>query len=282
MNPQILDGKICSAEVRGELADEVRKCQRPPSLGIILVGNDPRSEVYVSHKLKAAKEVGIETHIIRCDSNISTADLLLVVGRYNRDVNMDAFIIQFPLPPHIDKEVIINSIDPLKDADCFHHANQGLLFQGTPRFVPATPRGVIELLRRYGHTTSGKRVVVVGHSLIVGRPLAAALLLEGPMGEATVTIAHIKTQDLPDVTRTAEILITATGKPGLIAREHVMPGAVVVDVGITKTEKGIVGDVDFEAVSAVASAITPVPGGVGPMTAVILLKNTLLAHQLCR
>ena len=240
-----------------------------------MVGQDPPSNVYVRNKVNTAREVGIDCNVTLCIDTITTKALISVVNVYNAEKLMDGFIIQLPLPRHIDVEAVTTAINPEKDVDGLHLINQGLLLRGTPRFIPATPLGIIELLRRNNCTTSGKRIVIVGHSTIVGRPLAAALLLKGEMGDATVTIAHALTENLPNVCREAEILIVAIGKPRFITADFVRPGAVVVDVGITNVDGKLVGDVDFISVGEVASAITPVPGGVGPMTVTMLLRNTI-------
>lgn len=278
MNAQILDGSQCSKIILAELAGRVKKLPKIPQLRVIMVGDDPRSLVYVQNKVKAATVVGIDCQVISCSADVDTEGLLKVIRDQNHNPNVDAFIIQLPLPKNIDLQAVSTSIDPQKDVDCFHPTNQGLLLLGTPQFIPATPAGVIELLKRNNITTQGKRVVIVGHSTIVGRPLAAALLCKGEMGDATVTVAHKATKNLQQVCREAEILIVAIGKPNFFTTEYVSPGTIVVDVGINKVDGKIVGDVDFEHVKSIASAITPVPGGVGPMTVAMLLSNTV---QLC-
>ncbi len=279
MNASILDGAACRDLILEEIAVEVKKLQTPPTLGIILVGSDPRSKVYVTNKMKFAQKAGIVCHLMECAPEVSTASLIKIVQSFNAHPGTHGFIIQLPLPKHVDLEAVVNAIDPAKDVDCFHPVNQGLLLRGAPRFLSATPRGVIELLKRNGHTLAGKHVVVLGRSTIVGRPLAAALLLRGEMGDATVTVAHSQTKDLKRVCCEADVLVVAMGQARFVTAEFVKPGAVVVDVGISKIDGKICGDIDFESVAAVASAITPVPGGVGPMTIAMLLKNTLEAYK---
>ncbi len=278
MNAQILDGAQCSKIILGEIFERVKRLQKTPQLRVIMVGDDPRSVVYVQNKVKAATAAGINCQVISCPADVDTEGLLKVIRDQNNNSSVDAFIVQLPLPKDIDLGTVSIAIDPRKDVDCFHPVNQGLLLLGTPRFIPATPAGVIELLKRNNITTQGKRVVIVGHSTIVGRPLAAALLCKGEMGDATVTVAHKETKNLQQVCREAEILIVAIGKPGFFTTEYVSPGTIVVDVGISKVDGKIVGDVDFENVKSIASSITPVPGGVGPMTVAMLLSNTV---QLC-
>jgi len=275
--PIILDGKACAQAIRGEIALEVAKLGFKPGLAVVLVGKHHASEVYVATKSRIATETGFHSVVARCPEDISQAALLEIIRGYNTDPKIHGCLVQLPLPPHINLAEVFAAVDPLKDVDGFHPINQGLLLLGAPKFIPATPRGIIELLRRNGITTHGKRVVIVGRSTIVGRPLAAAFLLKGEMGDATVTIAHSQTPDLAAVCREADILVTALGKPGFITADFVKSGAVVVDVGINRVDgTGVIcGDVDFESVKTVASAITPVPGGVGPMTIASLLRNTL-------
>lgn len=272
---RILDGKAMAASIRAEIAEAVEREGLTPGLAVILVGEDPASQVYVSGKEKAAKECGFLSIVERYPATMSEADLLRRIGELNRDPKIHGFFVQLPVPKHIDAERIVNAIDPRKDVDGFHPENQGLLLLGTPRFISATPCGVIELLARSGISPAGKRVVIVGRSSIVGKPLAAAFLLKGPRGDATVTVAHSRTKDLASVCREADILVAAIGQPRFITRDMVKPGAVVVDVGINRVDGKLVGDVDHDAVKDVASAITPVPGGVGPMTIACLLLNTL-------
>lgn len=281
MIAKILDGVACSKNVRQEIAEMVTKIkhqQSPPALGIILVGEDLRSKVYVQNKARAAQQVGIECTITPCSPNMDTDGMLHVIETHNIHPAYDGFIIQLPLPSHIDIERIVDAIDPNKDVDCFHPFNQGLLLRGTPRFMPATPRGILELLKRNDCPVAGKHVVILGRSTIVGRPLAAALLLKGACGDATVTVAHSQTRHLEDVCKEADILVVAIGNPRFVNKRFVKEGAVVVDVGINKIGDKLCGDVDFDSVKKVASAITPVPGGIGPMTVAMLLCNTIEAR----
>jgi methylenetetrahydrofolate dehydrogenase (NADP+)/methenyltetrahydrofolate cyclohydrolase len=284
----ILDGKKAAAEIRAEVKTEVARLGRshgPPGLVAVIVGEDPASQTYVKNKEKGAIEVGMRPEVVRLPGSISQADLIAEIRRLNASDNIHGILVQQPLPPQIDEATIVRSVDPMKDVDCFHPENVGLLFQGHPRFAPATPSGVVELLRRNRIPISGREVVIVGRSNIVGRPLAALLLQKGETADATVTVCHSKTKDLPLVTRRADILVAAIGKAHFIKNGMVGEGAVVVDVGINRVPDGaggskIVGDVDFDAVSKIAAAISPVPGGVGPMTIAMLLKNTLHAAKM--
>ena len=280
MTATLIDGKAMAEAIRREVADEARKLPQRPGLAVVLVGDDPASQVYVRGKEKAAAEAGFKSVLDRRPSDITQAELLSIVRAYNEDPTIHGYLVQLPLPKHIDADAVTDAIDPRKDVDGFHPVNQGLLLRGTPRFVPATPRGVVEMLLRSGHSPSGKRVVVVGRSNIVGKPLAAALLVKGKAGDATVTVAHSRTPDLPAVCREADILVAAIGQPRFITRDMVKPRAVVIDVGMNRVDGQLVGDVDFDAVKEVASAITPVPGGVGPMTIAMLLRNTLDAARM--
>ncbi|MEK7645202.1 MAG: bifunctional 5,10-methylenetetrahydrofolate dehydrogenase/5,10-methenyltetrahydrofolate cyclohydrolase [Patescibacteria group bacterium] len=273
--PLILDGKACAQHIRAEIADGVRTLGFKPGLAVILLGNDAASRMYVKSKGEAARNAGFHSVVDIRPATTTQAELLKLIAQYNADPKIHGYIVQLPLPAHIDVEAVVAAIDPLKDVDGFHPENQGLLLRGTPRFVPATPRGIIELLRRNGITAKGKRVVIVGRSSIVGKPLAAAFLMKGEMGDATVTVAHSQTPDLATVCKEADILVTALGKSGFVKLGFVKPGAVVVDVGISRVDGVTSGDVDFGPVCLIASAITPVPGGVGPMTIAMLLQNTL-------
>ena len=275
MTARLLDGKALAAEIRAEVAQAVKEERLTPGLAVILVGDDPASHVYVTAKEKAARECGFHSVVERLPARTTEAQLLARIAELNRDPQVHGFFVQLPLPKHIEPEKVVRAIDARKDVDGFHPENQGLLLLGTPRFVPATPRGVVELMARAGLSPAGKRVVVVGRSTIVGKPLAAALLLKGARGDATVTIAHSRTKDLARVCQEADILVAAVGAPRSVTRDMVRPGAVVIDVGINRVDGRLCGDVDFEAVREVASAITPVPGGVGPMTIACLLLNTL-------
>ena len=271
----VVDGKALAATIRAEVAEAAKREGLTPGLAVILVGDDPASQVYVNSKEKAARECGFHSIVDRLPADISEAALLARIDQLNRDPAVHGFFVQLPLPKHIDPEKVVRAIDPRKDVDGFHPDNQGLLLLGTPRFVPATPRGVVELLARSGIPPAGKRVVIVGRSTIVGKPLAAALLVKGERGDATVTVAHSRTKDLAAVCREADILVAAIGAPRFVARDMVKPGATVIDVGINRVDGKLCGDVDFDAVKDVAGAITPVPGGVGPMTIACLLQNTL-------
>ena len=285
---QIIDGKAIAAQVRAEVKAEVEAWvqagNRPPYLAVILVGDNPASASYVRGKTKAAAEVGIASDTLHFDTSISEAELLAEIARLNEDDGVDGILVQLPLPDHINPSRVLNAIRPDKDVDGFHPVNAGRLLLGEPGFVPATPAGILELLRRSGIETTGKHAVVVGRSNIVGRPLAALLLHRGI--DATVTVCHSRTQDLAALTRTADILVAAIGRPRYITADMVREGAVVIDVGINRVDdpshpRGyrLVGDVDFEAVAKKAGWITPVPGGVGPMTIALLLRNTLYAAQ---
>lgn len=279
--PLILDGKACAQTIRAEITEAVRVLGFKPGLAVVLVGNHSASQTYVAAKAKLATEAGFHSVVVTQPEDVTEAALLEVIRGFNTDPNIHGCFVQLPLPPHINLAAVFAAVDPRKDVDGFHPVNQGLLLLGSPKFVPATPRGIIELLHRSDITAKGKRVVIVGRSTIVGKPLAAAFLMKGDMGDATVTVAHSQTPDLRSVCREADILIAALGRPGFITAEYVKPGAVVVDVGINRDNRtgAIQGDVDFASVSTVASAITPVPGGVGPMTIAMLLQNTLEAAQ---
>lgn len=296
----IIDGKKIAADIRAELRGEIESIKasgrRVPKLGIVIVGHNPASETYVANKLKACAEVGIEAEKIAFEETITEADLLREVAILNADTSIDGYIVQLPLPAHINEQTILSAIDYRKDVDGLTPENVGRTVQGLPSIVSATPRGISELLARYGITTEGKHVVVVGRSNIVGKPMAM-LLMQRPylslpklsaatIGNATVTICHSKTRDLKAICLTADIIIVAAGCPGLITADMVREGVTVIDVGITRIEdtsaaKGyrLVGDVDFASVSPKCAFITPVPGGVGPMTIVSLLQNTLQAYN---
>ena len=296
----IIDGKKIAADIRAELRGEIELIKasgrRVPKLGIVIVGHNPASETYVANKLKACAEVGIEAEKIAFEETITEADLLREVATLNADTSIDGYIVQLPLPAHINEQTILSAIDYRKDVDGLTPENVGRTVQGLPSIVSATPRGISELLARYGITTEGKHVVVIGRSNIVGKPMAM-LLMQRPylslpklsaatIGNATVTICHSKTRDLKAICLTADIIIVAAGCPGLITADMVREGVTVIDVGITRIEdasaaKGyrLVGDVDFASVAPKCAFITPVPGGVGPMTIVSLLQNTLQAYN---
>ena len=296
----ILDGKHIASLIREELRQQVAEIvasgRRAPKLGIVIVGHNPASETYVANKLKACADVGINAEKIAFEDTISEAQLLQEVAKLNADTSIDGYIVQLPLPPHINEQTILSAIDYRKDVDGLTPENIGRTIQGLPSIVSATPRGISELLARYGISTEGRHVVVIGRSNIVGKPMAM-LLMQRPylslpklsaatIGNATVTICHSKTRDLKAICLTADIIIVAAGCPGLVTADMVREGATVIDVGITRVEdpnspKGyyLSGDVDFASVAPKCAFITPVPGGVGPMTIVSLLQNTLQAYN---
>lgn len=288
---QLIDGKKIAAEIKAEIALEVKKMlaqgHKAPHLAAVLVGHDGGSETYVAGKVKACEEVGFRSTLIRYEDTISESTLLDTVHSLNMDAEIDGFIVQLPLPDHISEQKVIEAIDPSKDVDGFHPVNVGRMVLGLPAFVSATPAGVMELISRYNIPTAGKSCVVVGRSNNVGKPMGMLLSLKAYPGDATVTLCHSRTVDLPGVIRKADIIIAALGKAGFITGDMVKEGAVVIDVGITRvpsstTKSGwkLIGDVKFDEVAPKCSYITPVPGGVGPMTIVSLLKNTLKAAHL--
>lgn len=290
LNYTLLDGKKVSSEMKKEIANEVKEITskgfKPPHLAAILVGHDGGSETYVAGKMKTCEEVGFKSSLIRYEADITEEALLKEIRKMNEDNDLDGFIVQLPLPKHIDEQKVIEAVDPSKDVDGFHPINVGKLSIGLPGFVSATPAGIIELLRRYNIDTKGKHVVVLGRSNIVGKPVAMLLLHKGNPGDATVTICHSRTQNLPEITRTADVIIAALGQPGFVKEDMVKEGAVIVDVGTTRvpdsTKKSgfkLSGDVDFDNVAPKCSFITPVPGGVGPMTIISLMKNTLISAK---
>jgi methylenetetrahydrofolate dehydrogenase (NADP+)/methenyltetrahydrofolate cyclohydrolase len=276
---KILDGKKLAGEIKSKLRSEVLELERKgiiPGLAVVLVGDDAASRVYVERKKKACQEIGIYSESYELGDNISEEKLLDLVEKLNQDKKINGILVQLPLPKHINAQKIIEKIVPKKDVDCFHPENVGKMFLGEPRFLPCTPAGIMEILKRYEIDVLGKDCVVVGKSNIVGKPLAVMLVNAG----ATVTVCHSKTVNLKGKTLRGDILITAAGKAGLITSGMVKQGAVVIDVGINRDEAGrLTGDADFEEVSQIASAITPVPGGVGPMTIVELMKNTIKAAK---
>jgi methylenetetrahydrofolate dehydrogenase (NADP+)/methenyltetrahydrofolate cyclohydrolase len=289
MTAQILDGRSIAREIQSDLKLRIEKFvqqqNRRPVLAALLVGDDPASHVYVRNKESACAKVGIESRLHRMPGSTTSGDLLDKLGELNSDEDVNAILVQLPLPAHVDSQIVLDAVDPLKDADAFHPHNVGLISQGRPRFLPCTPHGVMRLIHRYGITTSGRRVVIVGRSDIVGKPLALMLAnRDSPYGpelaNATVTICHSHTRNLRDITRSAEILIAAIGKPRFISSEMIAPGSVVVDVGINRTSEGLVGDVDYDAALEIASFVSPVPGGVGPLTVSMLMENTLTAATL--
>jgi methylenetetrahydrofolate dehydrogenase (NADP+)/methenyltetrahydrofolate cyclohydrolase len=286
----LIDGKKTSAEIKEEIRLEVEKIaqkgKRPPHLVAVLVGDDPASLSYVRSKERTAEKIGFRSTTIRLNSNISEAELLQKVAELNQDETVDGYIVQLPLPKHIDEQKIIMAIDPNKDVDGFHPLNIGKIITNMPSFLPATPYGILELINRYDIKTEGKNILVIGRSLIVGRPLSILLSQKRKGGNATVTVAHSHTQNLKALALQADIIIVAIGSAHFLTADMVKDGVIIIDAGINsidapETKRGykLVGDVDFENVSQKASYITPVPGGVGPMTIAMLLKNTLLAYH---
>lgn len=287
---EIIDGKATAAAIKKEIAAEVEarvaRGEKRPHLAAVLVGHDGGSETYVAHKVKACEECGFESTLIRREDDITQQELLDIVAQLNADPDIDGYIVQLPLPRHIDEQAIIMAVDPDKDVDGFHPVNVGRMSLGLPCFLSATPAGIIELLRRYNIPTRGKHCVVLGRSNIVGKPVAALMMQKADPGNATVTVCHSATPDIKEVCRTADIIIAALGQPGFVTTDMVKPGAVIIDVGTTRvpdsTKKSgfrLSGDVDFANVAPLCSAITPVPGGVGPMTICSLMRNTLLAAE---
>ncbi|MEX0988260.1 MAG: tetrahydrofolate dehydrogenase/cyclohydrolase catalytic domain-containing protein [Bacteroidales bacterium] len=285
---QIIDGKATAKTIKEEIAREVKELvkqgNRAPHLAAVLVGHDGGSETYVAFKIKDCEEVGFTSSLVRYEDDVTEEELLNRIVMLNADTELDGFIVQLPLPEHISEQKIIEAIDPSKDVDGFHPVNVGKTVIGLPAFVSATPYGIVELLKRYNIETSGKNCVIVGRSNIVGRPLS--VLMSQKAINATVTVAHSRTKELPAVCRNADILIAALGAPGFIKEDMVKEGAVVIDVGTTRVESSetksgfrLKGDVDYENVAPKCAYITPVPGGVGPMTRVSLLLNTLKAAR---
>jgi methylenetetrahydrofolate dehydrogenase (NADP+) / methenyltetrahydrofolate cyclohydrolase len=279
----LLDGKATAQSIRSELKAEVAELSaaqgRAPGLAVILVGQDPASQVYVRNKERACAEVGIASFPHVLPAGTTQAELEALIARLNADVRVDGILLQLPVPGRLDSRALLERIAPDKDVDGFHPQNMGRLALGLPGFAPCTPAGVIELLRRYDLPTRGKHAVVVGRSNIVGRPLSIMLSQPGRFGDATVTLCHSRTPDLTEQCRRADFVFAAIGKPKFVTCDMVKPGAVVVDVGINRVEEGLVGDCDFEYLCATASAMTPVPGGIGPMTIAMLLKNTVQAYR---
>jgi len=280
MSAAIMDGKAVSALVRREVKERAALLASKgvkPGLAVVLVGDDPASQVYVRQKEKACDEVGFASFMRYLPASTDERELLDLIDGLNSDPAVHGILVQLPLPKHIDKDRVAEAIRPEKDVDGFHPINVGRLTLGIETMEPCTPKGIVYLLEHYGIDIEGKRAVVVGRSNIVGKPVSLLLLSRN----ATVTVCHSRTKDLPDVTRQADILVAATGKPKMIDSSMVKGGAVVVDVGITRTQSGLIGDVDFDAVKEVASYITPVPGGIGPMTIAMLLLNALKAAEAC-
>ena len=287
---RLMDGALLAQKVRAEVAADVAELQRrgvTPGLSVVLVGDDPASAVYVGGKEKASREAGMTGETIRLPASTSQAELLAVVERLNADARVHGILVQMPLPRQIDPDTVINHIRPEKDVDGFHPVNVGKLLIGhTDGFVPCTPAGIQRLLAEYDVRTTGADCVIVGRSTIVGKPMTALMIQSGPLADSTVTVCHSRTRDLPSHTRRADILIVAAGRARLITADMVKPGAVVIDVGMNriadpsaKSGSRLVGDVDFDGVRHVASLITPVPRGVGPMTIAMLLRNTVLAAR---
>lgn len=287
---ELIDGKAISEKIKEEIKQEVdeiiAKGGKQPHLAVIIVGHDGGSETYVAHKVKSCQQVGFKSTRLAYEDNITEDDLLKEIQRLNEDEDIDGFIVQLPLPKHINEQKIIEAIDYKKDVDGFHPINVGRVSIGLPAFVSATPAGIVELLKRYNIETDGKQVVVIGRSNIVGKPVANLLVQKGYPGNATVTICHSRTNHLKEITSQADILIAAIGSPKFVTSDMVKQGATVIDVGTTRvadaTRKSgfkLTGDVDFDNVAPKCAYITPVPGGVGPMTICSLLKNTLLAAK---
>lgn len=289
METQIIDGKATAATIKQEIALEVKRIVeqggKRPHLAAVLVGHDGGSETYVRNKVLACEACGFQSSLIRYEADVTEAELLACVDRLNADATVDGFIVQLPLPAHIDEQKIIERIAPAKDVDGFTPINVGRMSIGLPCYIPATPKGIVELLRRYHIDTRGKRCVVLGRSNIVGKPMAM-LMMQKAYGDATVTVCHSHSLTLKEECQRADIIIAAIGQPGFVTADMVKPGAVVIDVGTTRVPdatrpKGfrLSGDVDFEHVAPLCSAITPVPGGVGPMTICMLMLNTLQAAK---
>ena len=287
---ELIDGKKVADAIKQEIAAEVSamtsRGEKQPHLAAILVGHDGGSETYVAHKVKACEQCGFRSTVIRYEDDVTESELLDAIARLNADPDVDGFIVQLPLPRHIDEQRIIEAIDYRKDVDGFHPVNVGRMSIGLPCFVSATPQGIVELLRRYDIDTRGAHCVVLGRSNIVGKPVAQLMMQKALPGDATVTVCHSRTKNIKDYLLSADIIIAALGSPGFVTADMVKPGAVIIDVGTTRvpskeTKSGfrLKGDVDFDAVAPLCSYITPVPGGVGPMTIVSLMKNTLLATQ---
>lgn len=287
---QIIDGKKVAASIKQELAKEVEKIKneggKVPHLAAILVGHDGASETYVNYKVKDCNEVGYDSTLIRFEDTVSEKELLDKIEEINKNIDIDGLIVQLPLPEHISEQKVTETILPGKDVDGFHPINVGRMINGLPSYVSATPLGILELLKHYDIDPNGKNCVVIGRSNIVGKPISVLLGLKAVPGNATVTLCHSRTKDIPAYTKKADIIIAAMGRPGYLTGEMVSEGAIVIDVGTTRvkaddTKSGfrLKGDVNFEEVASKCSYITPVPGGVGPMTRVALLKNTLLSAK---
>ena len=288
---QLLDGKKTSEDIKKEIAIEVQQMkdngEKVPHLAAVIVGTDGASLTYVGSKVRSCQQIGFESTLVSLSESITEAELLLKIKELNEDDNLDGYIVQLPLPKHIDEQKILMAIDPDKDVDGFHPANFGKMALDMDTFIPATPFGIMQLLERYKVDTVGKHTVVIGRSHIVGRPMSILMSRKGNPGDSTVTLTHSRTKNIEEFTKNADIIITALGVPNYLKADMVKDGVVVIDVGITRVEdashpKGyvITGDVDFDEVSKKSSFITPVPGGVGPMTIAMLLQNTLLARKM--
>ncbi len=278
MSGALIDGKLIAQKVRGDIQKKVELLKEKgitPGLAVVLVGEDPASQAYVGMKEKTCIKLGIHSEVYRLSEDTSEQELLALIDKLNNDINIDGILVQLPLPKHIDEWKVLETINPKKDVDGFHSINVGNLSIGKEAFIPCTPYGVIVMLEESNIDLTGKHVVVVGRSNIVGKPVSMLALQR----HATVTIAHSRTKDLGAITRQADVLIVAVGRPLMITKDMVKEGAVVIDVGINRVETGLVGDVDFEGVKEVASLITPVPGGVGPMTITMLMHNTVLSAE---
>lgn len=286
MSARVLDGKAIAGEIQSETAEQVAEFVQntgmTPCLTAVLVGEDPASEVYVRGKRRACERVGIDGRLERLPATAAEGELLDLIAKLNRDNHVHGILVQLPLPSQIRELAVLDAVHPLKDVDCFHSDNVGRLVQGRPRFLPCTPHGVQQILARSSIEVAGRHVVIVGRSEIVGKPLATMLMqrdsaLGAEFANGTVSVCHSRTANLAEMTRQADILVAAIGRPRLITAEMVKPGSTVVDVGVNRTDDGLVGDVDFDAVREIAGAITPVPKGVGPLTITMLLHNTLAA-----
>jgi len=285
MTARIIDGKQISADEREKITADVASFKQAtgvtPHLAAILVGDDPASGVYVKNKRLACEKCGLDSSLNLLPSTASQEELLTLIDKFNRDPKVHGILVQLPIPKHLDTKQVLDAVHPLKDVDCFHPENVGLIVQGRPRFRPCTPWGVQHMLEVSGIEVAGAHVIILGRSEIVGKPLANMLVQKGPSADATVTVCHSRTRNLSEITRSADILVAAIGVPQFVTAEMVRPGAVVIDVGINRLDTGkLVGDVDYEPVRQIASAITPVPGGVGPMTITMLLRNTLTAARI--
>jgi methylenetetrahydrofolate dehydrogenase (NADP+)/methenyltetrahydrofolate cyclohydrolase len=284
MTARIIDGKAIAAKVQAEVAGEAALLRERsgivPHLVAILVGDDPASASYVRGKKRASEQAGLKSTVHTLPATTSEQELLALVERCNADPEVHGILVQLPLPKQIRPQKVLDAVSPLKDVDAFHPENVGRIVQGRPRFLPCTPQGIQRMLFESNIPTAGAEVVVLGRSEIVGKPMALMLMQKGPHADATVTLCHSRTRNLPEVTRRADILIAAIGSPKFVTAQMVKPAAVVIDVGVNRVDDKIVGDVDFEAVRQIASAITPVPGGVGKMTVAMLLANTLKAAKL--